>query len=266
MKIKIGGKEFEVSNEDVTKSIEGNTELVIEQDVVIREKSEDETFITNIKAESKKAGVEIAIKETRTALGLSFEGKTMDNLIDAVKSKTLEDAKIEPEKKVAQLTKDIETLKSTNQSILEEKTRVESQFKNYKSENTINSIIFSNIPENSVLGKDDMALVVKNKLKFSLDENDNVIVLDQNGEVLKDSILNPIKPQDAVKSFFSENTQYLKSAGGGAGGNDSGGQGSKLGLTKFIEEQKALGINPQSDKFRSNLKELTDKDLIDMES
>lgn len=266
MKFKIGGKEFEVSNEDVTKAIEENKEVSIDADIIIREKAEEETFVNNLKTESKQAGIEIAVKEARTKLGLDFQGKTIDNLIEAHKNKVLEDAKIEPAKQVESLTKDLTTLKATIQTVTAEKEQIEQQFKGYKSESIINSIISSSIPDNVILPKNDMELIVRNKIKLSLDENNNVLALNERGEVLKNpTTLEPLKPNDVISDFFAQNTQYMKGASGGAGGNDSSGGQGKIKLSEFITDQQTKGIAPNSPQFITELEKLQKESAIDMD-
>ena len=166
MKIIIGGKQFYVSDEQVTKSIEDKSPLSLEGEYVVREAAEEQTFVSNLKSTHEKAGAEIAIKEARKKLGLEFEGKTVDNLLDAHKKKVLEDAQIEPAKQVEALNKDINTLKTTLATVTSEKEAIESRFKGFKSEHKINSEILSALPENILLPKDDMATLLKTKIKI----------------------------------------------------------------------------------------------------
>jgi hypothetical protein len=265
-KIKIGAREFEVSDEVISKAQEEKKpiEISIEGDFIVREKTEEESFVANLKNEAKTAGLEIAIKETRNALGLDFQGKTMENLIKAVQDKAIEDAKIEPEEKVKNLMKDVETLKGTIQTLTTEKTTLEGSFKTFKQESTVNSTLQTLIPDNILLPKEDMLLIVKNKLGFELDESNRLLVK-KNGEVLKNqTTLDPIAPQEAIKSFFDDNPQYLKQGDGGRGGDDSGSGGGKTTVEKFMEQKAKEGVSHTDPKFIAELEELKKQGLIEM--
>lgn len=263
-KIKIGGREFEVSNDVLTKAQEENTPIVLEGDYVVREKTEEESFVANLKNEAKTAGLEIAIKEQRNALGLEFQGKTMENLIKAVQEKAIQDAKIEPEEKVKNLMKDIETLKSTVQTVTAEKDQLEGSFKSFKMESTVNNTLSSLIPENIVLPKEDMMLIVKNKLAFDVDDQNRLLVK-KNGEVLKNpTTLDPIAPKDAIQSFFNENPQYIKSVDGGRGAGDSGSGSGKTTVEQFMEQKAKEGISHTDPKFIEELTQLQKDGLIEM--
>ena len=85
MKVKIGNKIFEVSKEE----LESNpNEITINFDGNLRTEEEEVTFIENHKKDARKEGLEIAVKQYREEFG--FEGRSIDKLIEAVKSKTLE--------------------------------------------------------------------------------------------------------------------------------------------------------------------------------
>lgn len=264
MKIVIAGKQFEVSDEQITKAIEDKTELKLDSDVVIREKDEETKFIENTREEARKIGVEIAVKEARTKLGLNFEGKkTLDNLLDAVTAKTLEDAKIEPEQKVKELQKDIETLKGTIGSITGERDSIKTDFHRFKSDSLVNTTIASMIPENTTLPKDDMILLLKNKMQFEVNESNAIIVKGSNGEVMKNTTtLDPLQPKEVIQSFFDSHPVYLKGASGGAGGGDSADNSGKMTTDQFIEKKAKEGISHTDPKFMNEYESLQKQGLI----
>jgi len=55
--------------------------------LIISNKNDYDARLENIKKETKTAAVEIAVKNARNELGLEFEGKTMENLLNNFKSK-----------------------------------------------------------------------------------------------------------------------------------------------------------------------------------
>jgi hypothetical protein len=257
MKVIIGGREFEVSDEVITKAIEDKTNVTIEPDLVIRDKTEDEVYATNLRAEAKKAGVEVAVKEMRTSLGLSFEGKTMDNLIDAVKVKTLADANIEPAEQLKSAMKDIDTLKGTISTLTTEKETIGKQFHSFKTDAIVNNTIASLLPENIAVPKDDMILLMKNKMKFEVDETNKVIVKNASGEVMKNATtLEPLQPKDVITTFFNNNPSYVKGAKGGNGGDDETNDTTKMTVEAFMEKKAKEGIGHTDPKFIAELTQL----------
>lgn len=266
MKFIVSGKELEVSDETIAKAIEDKTEsITIESsDLVVRDKTEEETFVKNLKETTKTASVEIAVKEVRNSMGLSFEGKTMDNLVEAVQKKAIEDAKIEPNKKVDALTKDIETLKGTISTLTGEKETIEKSFNSFKSEAVINNTLQSSIPANSMLPKEDMMVLLKSKLKFGVNDG-NVVVFDANGEPMKDAkTLSPLDAKTVVSDFFTNNPQYIDKAKGGGGGDDEpGGSGGKMTVEQFIAQKEKEGVSYTSPEFDKELQEKLKAGLIE---
>lgn len=249
-KIKIGGKIFDITEDDLKKDV-----IEVGTDVVVRTTEEDTAFQNNLKSTERVAAVEIAIKETRKKLGLNFEGKTIDNLIEAVKTKAIEDAKIEPNEQLKAKDKDIETLKSTIQSLTLEKDNAFNQLKSFKNETVVNNTLLSVIPENVILPKNDILLIVKNKFTFEPDETGRVIVK-KDGEVIKNpTTLDPLQPKDVVGKFFEENPTYLKAGDGGSGAGDSGSGGGKMTVDAYVEKAQKEGRNVNEKSFIDELQQ-----------
>ena len=84
--------------------------------------------------EGQVAGVEMAVKKGREKFGLDFEGKNLDNFAEALKTKTLADAKVEPEKRVREANEKLERLQGTYDTDLRDRDSkiadLESQLKN----------------------------------------------------------------------------------------------------------------------------------------
>lgn len=261
-KIILNGQTFELTAEMLEKE-----EITLSNDeLVIRTKEDDEKFQNNLKNESKKAGVEIAVKEARAKLGLEFEGKNIDKLIEAVQIKVLEDAKIEPEEKLKNALKDIDTLKGTIGTLTNEKDQTVKAFESYKTDLTIKDVLSKSLPDNLSLPKDDMILIIKNRMSFDTDEKGNVIVKDNNGEVIKNTTtLDPKPVNEVITLFFDENKSYLQNTAGGAGGSDSTTKGGKITIDKFIEDQRGKGIQVNSEVFVSNLAEAQKNGVVEID-
>ena len=261
MKIKIGNKTFEVSKEDLESNPE---EITLEFQGTLRTEDEEQTYYNNLKKELHKAGEELAVKDYREQFG--FEGRSVDKLIEAVQKKTLEDAKIEPAEQLKKIKQTLEEKETALQNALSKVSEKENEFSLYKKSSLIDKTLDGLIPQNTILPKEDIKLILKNKLKFDADENGNILVLDETGNVIKDpTTANPKNGKDVIETFFKDNQSYLKPVEGGSGGSDSSSKGSKKTLDDFIEEQKSKNISVNSPEFNEALSKQMDAGLIEVE-
>ena len=98
-----------------------------------------------------------------------------------------------------------------------------------------------------------MYTIITNKLRVDVDESGNIYALDNQGNPIKDELMN-VKPiEQVVKGFFDQNPTYLKTPNGGAAGGDSGSGGGKQSLDSFTEEMRKQNINPGSPEFVSEM-------------
>tara|TARA_R110002049_G_C9177884_1_gene563263 strand:- start:21795 stop:22583 length:789 start_codon:yes stop_codon:yes gene_type:complete len=262
MKIKVGNKVFEVSD-DVLK--DNPSEIVIDEKVTIRTEEEESSFIENHKKDARKEGLEIAIKKTRDSLGLDFQGKTMDNLLASYESKVLSDAKIEPAEQLKKIQQTLQDKETALANALKTKEDIESNFNSYKSESKINNTLQSLIPKNSILPKDDMLLILKSKMSFDTDESGMVVAKDINGNIIKNKTTADVMDvKDVVNDFFRTNASYVSGTGTGTG-DDSKTKEGKISLDDFIKDQQAKGISPNSHEFNTNLESSNKAGLIDLE-
>jgi len=261
MKVKIGNKSFEVS-----KDAEGGypEEITLEFDGTLRTEDEESTFIENHKKEARKEGLEIAVKQYRDEFG--FEGRSIDKLIEAVQKKTLEDAKIEPAEQLKKIKATLDEKETALQNALSKVSEKETEFKSFKNQTKLDSYLDSVIPSNTVLPKEDIKLILKTKLKFDVDENENIVALDNQGNIIKNTTTaNPEDAKKVVASFFKDNQSYLKPVEGGSGAGDSGSKGNKKSLDKFIEEQQAKGVKLNSPEFNETLTKQVEAGLVDVD-
>jgi len=149
---------------------------------------------------------------------LDFQGKTLENLVSAIKAKTEADSKIEPEEKFKALKSDFEKL----QANLAEKDNEFTAFKtNIEKQNTLNEIkndFTKHIPDNTLVSKSTIFTEAKEK-GFSFErEEGKTIIKDASGNVLKDEkTLSPIDIATWVTNFA---TPYLGKVEGGSGKGD----------------------------------------------
>jgi hypothetical protein len=269
VKINIGGIITEMESEDVSKAIEAGELNVENEELIAYDKETFETFKKNL-ADSeykngKTAGQEMQVKDAREKLGLEFEGKSFDNLTEAYKKKILEEAKVEPSKKIEELQTDLEKMRGNY-------TEVQSQFDTFKQtvdkkEETSkkDSIFIKSLPKEGLNVDSDIALMVlkqKSELDLSFDDNGEVIPM-KGGKAMKDE--KTLKPVE-LSAFLSSELNSLgliKKPSGGAGGDDDPGNGNKVSnYDKFVDEMTKNGIPPGSLKFSEEMqKRLKEKTL-----
>lgn len=259
MKIKIGNKTFEVSKEELEKNPD---EIQLDFDGTIRTQEEDTSFIENHKNDARTEGIEIAVKKYRDKY--DFQGRSLENLLEAVEKKTIEDAKIEPNEKIKTLQSKLSDKEEALKNALETVKSKDQEFVSFRNQTKLNNELSSLIPENTLLPKDDVQLILKNKLKLDFDENGNVIALDDQGNVMKDkTTANNLSLKQVTETFFKENQHYLKPVQGGSGGGDTGGNGGKLSLEEFMDKQREQGIVLNSDEFNKNLQDAIESKTVE---
>lgn len=221
---------------------------------------EEETArIENERKTAREIGVEIAIKGAKNKFGLQFEGKTIDNLLENYSKKVIQDANISPDKKVQELTSDLEKLRGINSTI-------ENQFNEFKAtvikkegEREIDSLILTKIPQNTTIPTKDVLHLFK--YNFQAEKNEGgIIEFKKDGVVLKnEKTLNPLTAEEVINSFV---TPYLKKPEGGAGGGDEAGGGKPGTLQAFSKEMADRGVREGSLEFNQEMqKRIKEKTL-----
>ena len=207
---------------------------------VFLDKTAYEERIANIKKESATVAIETAVKEQRNNLGLDFQGKTIENLVSAIKSKTELENKIEPDEKY-------KTLKSEFDGLVSKLNEKDSEFNSFKSNiektNLLNEIkgeFTKYIPDNTLVSKSTIFTEAKEK-GFSFEkEEGRVVIKDSNGNILKDDNYSPISVKDWVSNF---STPYLPKVEGGKGAADDLGESKAGSFEAFMKESVRQGWN-----------------------
>lgn len=216
----------------------------------IVKKDDYATRVKNLKEEAGTAAVEIAVKKVRTDLGLTFEGKTMDKLLDAYKTKVVADAGLNPDKRVTELEKDLGTMKTNFETATKKLGEVESTFKQKENTRTIRDAIISEIPANTIIPKEDVLNIFFSKNKVELAETGG-IVFKKGDEVLKnDKTLDPLTVKEVMTEFI---TPYVKAPEGGGGGGDNPAQGKPGSYEAFAKDMEKQNITEGSVKFNEEM-------------
>lgn len=236
MKIKIGGKTFELTKDQLEKG----EDVTLLEDAVIRTKDEETTFLNNIKAETSKAAIEIEVKKLRNDLGLDFQGKSIENLVEALTEKHKNEFTKEPSEQLEAKEKDLQTLKAKIQEIEATKKDVENQFNSYRNNLKLEKELGSVLPKDLAIPADDMLMIIKSKLNPTVDGDR--VVFKKGEDILKnDTTLDPLDAKTVLGNFFAENKHYLKPVNGGAGGGDDTGTDNAKSLESWERRYAASG-------------------------
>lgn len=202
--------------------------------------------------EGKTASLEMFVKETKEGLGLDFEGKDPKKLIEAVQSKTLVEAKIEPNKKVEELQGIVSKLQGNLTTFETEKATLLGQIEATKTDAKLLSLL----PQNrlSILTDDEYLMSVKKEHEFVTE--DGKLVVKKNGEILRNATTqNPLEINEVIGGIFTER-KWVAEAQGGQGGR--GGQGSKGGT-----ENVFLKVSEIEKKFKDEGKSTLGQEFQD---
>ena len=220
-------------------------------ELVILTKAEDAIKSNNL----KQAGVEVAVKNARESLGLSFEGKTIDNLLTAFKNTIA--TTTTPDAKVTELQTDVDKLRNNLQVKETEYNGLLNDFNGYKFQQTIDTSLNEVIKGETIIPKSDVANLFK--LTYKIENVDGVNIVKQNGEVLKNpTTLSPLSIAEVAQTFV---TTYLKPVEGGRA-DTSTKPPTKGTMELFNAEMKASGINEGTLPYQAEMaKRIADKTL-----
>lgn len=274
MKLNINGKSIELNIEDLKKAIESNEEsFEVKTDLVVRTSQEEETYTTNLRKEGTAIGAEIGRKEVLKGLGIDGEGihKSDEKSIEAINgfvsskvSEEMEKAKIEPNKKVEELTKDLETLRTSLKEKESALVASNNEFNSYKKQQTINGRLRELIPENTVIPKKDVLKLMADSVKLDINENGQIFGIGDDGQPMKDEQLNLLGVDKIVNNYFDANQHYLTTPTGGAGGGDSSGGDGKQTLESFTKEMQDAGHSVNGEQFNKIMSERIEAGTLDL--
>lgn len=232
-----------IKPEDLTAAIaaEAETDIAIPEGLHAMTDAEIETIKTNTKKGAGEAAIEIAVKEVKQKLGLDFQGKTIEGLAEAVTKKALADAKIEPEKKVQELTDKLATLQNTVKEYESKIAEKDAEVTRVKVTGEVIRFI-PDFGENApALGKDEvLQLMTANGYGFEL--KDGKVVATKDGKAVEDKLANPVAVKDVVTEFLKAKKLITEEpAPPGGRGQQQKGPAGKFGtlseLQKHFESQ-----------------------------
>jgi hypothetical protein len=258
--------------EDLTKAIADTNEVALTlpdglssftgDEIVTLKKNEHD--IGYKKAE--KAIPEMLIKKYNTDLGLSFSGKTIDGLIDAVKEKTLTEADKNPDQRVIELNKKIQVLEGNigkyDTTIAEKDAAMNSLRDSFE--------LGRHVPAPKAEGMQytpDQIIALSKMSGYEYARNSQgVMVASLNGKEQVDKLGNPLPIGDVVTGFMKAQRIITDEADttGGRGGLDKKGPAGKVTkMSQLKEKFQAEGKSLQGAEFAQAVEALTfsDKDF-----
>lgn len=215
---------------------------------VIKTNEDHETFLGNIKSESKIAGVEMAVKEYKRESGLEFEGKTIVKLVEATNAKTLSDAKIKPDEKMKAYKNDIELLQRSNGDL---KTKYEAEVKKGEARDTQltnDKNVLTHMKGEYNMSTDRMLKVFNSEYQQSTENGVSVVM--KGGEIMKDENRSPLSLESVVTGFSKE---FAKTPEGGGGGGNEGGGGGSSSRAAFDKRMSDAGHNKGGMEYMAQL-------------
>ena len=204
--------------------------------------------------EGKTASIEMFVKETKEKFGLEFEGKDATKLIEAVQSKTLADAKIEPSKKIEELNGVISKLQGNLTSLESEKTTLLSQFEATKTDAKLLSLL----PQNRLNTLNDEEYLTIIKKDHEIVSEDGKLVVKKGGEIVRNATTqNPLEVSEVISGIFTERKWVNEQGGqGGRGGQSSKGSGGVYLKASEIEKKfKDEGKSTYGEDFQAALEQ-----------
>lgn len=184
---------------------------------------QEATLLDNHGKSRYDAGVSKATKD-------AFDGKSKEDFLKEIKSAALEEAKIEPNKKVAELQSSIETLQKQVTDKEDAYSNLETKMKQKELKLGVQAL-FPTLPDTlGINGAEATSLFLMNHEV----KEDGIY---KNGTLLKDNLQNPLSQADAVKAFVAE--KGWDAAPGGRGGGAGGSGGTEGGKIKTMEAYEA---------------------------
>lgn len=235
---------------------EGDTDFQLDtESLIVRTKAEDEEFKTNISTEIKNKAFndafEIQIKNMKKDLGLEFEGKKQEDFINAFKTKVLNEANIEPSKRISELESTLTKINKTLQDKDSELLNLKSSFQ--KEKVRLETETYLNVPETLGLSKQEATDLFLMKYEI---KDDGIYKGDE--RIVDPKTAKPLALKDVVDNFVTErgwNKEVIVGRGG-QGNKGNVNVGVPTTLAEFDEMAKGKGFNVGSKDYNAYLAEI----------
>lgn len=200
-----------------------------------------ESRLKNHGSKSGNTAIEMAVKDARNKHEFEFEGKTIDNLVEAAMNKgraesaeEIEQLKGEPNTQLEEKDGIIETLKKNLKQAEEDKQVEVEKLNNKLGSIESNNMIASLIPDklDTELSSNDILVLFKND-RSTKKEDDVIVFTDAQGNVLRDDkSQDPLPGKQVMSDWLTEKNIKVQNDDG-RGGDDE--HGNKTLSTKGIK-------------------------------
>jgi hypothetical protein len=195
------------------------------------------------KKEGNTIGYDHAMKDIKKDFEIELEGKDRKKITEAIQTKIITDAKIEPDKKVTELNTSLSNLQLKYETDLGLKAKEIGDLNVKLGGYRINGDLTKHIPEGlNGIDVNDFITVAKTTAKFEYDND--ILVVKKGDTILKDKMEKPISPKDYLTEL-AVSKKWLQSEGRG-GGDDTGGSGTYKNINEVYKHMEENKINPLS--------------------
>ena len=253
---------FNVSEDDLKKAITSTEQSNIELTSPYKSFNEDQwnEYNGNLATENenkldreyskgKTVGLEKAIKSLREGLGLSFEGKTVENAIEAIKAMSLGDVDEKSKARIDELTSSLSQLREAYTAKTSQWEQEKQGYEEKIKRNQYTAKMRENAPDLEGISFTDFHTVFSAVYSPDVIDGQEVVVNRVTGATLKNELQSPISWEGAMKMFAEQKGWIAKPTGRG-GVNESGQGGNSIETITTFEQLEALaqknGHNPGS--------------------
>lgn len=208
------------------------------------------------KKEGNTIGYDFALKDLKKDFGIEMDGKDRKVIVGAIKKKITDDAGIEPDKKVKELSESLANLQNTYNTDTAAKDLEIQNLNRTITKTKINGDLFGFTPEGLTgIKTKQFAALAQMEYKFEYDESGQMVVK-KGDSILKDKMEKPLSVKEVLTDFATQN-EWIGASG--RGGGHSGGGGSSDFKTehdvyKHMETNKINPMSPEGEKLLTDFK------------
>ena len=214
---KISDLGFDVSK--LIEAVKSEEEISLDVPTINKGFTQEEmaTFGKNRFDEGKNAMDEMRAKAYKEKYGLDIEGKNLDDVVDAYGLKRFNEAK--PSDGNKELQDNFQSLQGKYTDLEKKLADKENEYKSKIFQTTVRQQLVGSTPKGLPIDSDKAVslYLMENKIQ---NNDGSAVVLDKNGEIQKDNLLNPIDVGNHFASWLDSSGLITKS---GMGGDDSKG-------------------------------------------
>ncbi|MBC8321132.1 MAG: hypothetical protein H8E34_10450 [Bacteroidetes bacterium] len=202
--------------------------------------------------EGKVTGVEMEAKRVKEKFGIDVEGKNFDAILSIYEKNILANAKIEPDKKVKDLSASLTNLQKQYETDLglkdNEIKNLSSEIGNYK----INGELTRHLPD-GLTGIKPNQFATLAKTEYGFGYEDGTFVAKRGDIILKDKVEKPLPVKDVLTDYAIQNG-WVASEGRGAGDNAGSPSGFKTehDVMKYMDENKIDPLSSEGVKLMAD--------------